>query len=75
MKIIIDKEQKKASLVFTDNEIEILKNNNNSFVIRSEDLPHFKNHLMHIVFELSQSTPNVLSRGHEEISSEEVTKK
>ena len=75
MKIILDKEQKKASLVFTDGEIEILKNNNNCFVIRREDLPHFKNHLMHVVFALSQSTPNVLSKGHEEISSEEVTKK
>ena len=75
MKIILDKEQKKASLVFTDGEIEILKNNNNSFVIRIEDLPQINNHLMHGVFELSQSTPNVLSKGHEEISYEEVTKK
>lgn len=75
MKINIDKDNNKASLVFTDKEIEILKNNNNSFTMKGEDLSHFKNNLMGVIFELAKISPNITSHGGEEISQEEVPKK
>ena len=75
MKINIDKDNNKASLVFTDKEIEILKNNNNSFTMKGEDLSHFKNNLMGVIFELAKISPNITSHEGEEISQEEVPKK
>tara|TARA_R100001591_G_scaffold116205_1_gene132820 strand:+ start:340 stop:567 length:228 start_codon:yes stop_codon:yes gene_type:complete len=75
MKINVDKDNNKASLVFTDKEIEILKNNNNSFTMKGEDLSHFKNNLMGVIFELAKISPNITSQGGEEISQEEVPKK
>lgn len=75
MKMIIDQVKKEGSLVFTDKEIEVLKNNNNCFTIRSEDLPHFKNTLFNMIVQLTKITENVQSFGDEEISSKEVTKK
>jgi|TARA_Y100000114_G_C11503470_1_gene205545 hypothetical protein len=75
MKFDIDKVNKTASLVFSDDEIEILKKNNNKFTIKAESLPHFRNHFMYIIFELGKMTENILSSGDEEISQEEVTKK
>ena len=43
--------------------------------MKGEDLSHFKNNLMHSIFELAKISPNITSQGGEEISQEEVPKK
>ena len=75
MKITLDTKKAEAALIFTDKEVETLKNNQNRFTITAESLPHFKNTLMHVIMQLTKITENVQSFGHEEISSKEMTKK
>jgi len=75
MKIILDKENKKALINFNDNEIKALKENNNNLTLKGEDLVHFKNHLMWVIYELTKITPDHLSSKDQEILTEEVSKK
>lgn len=76
MKFLIKKDGSEAMLSFSDKDVEILKKNNNNFIIRKEDLPHFKNHLMKIVMNLATAVDSdVSSRGHETISPKDISKK
>ena len=76
MKFDIDRVNKTASLVFSDDEIEILKRNNNKFTIKAESLPHFKNHLAKIITDLADIIPDkTQSYGHEEFKPLDISKK
>lgn len=76
MKFLMKKDGSEAMLSFSDKDIQILKNNNNNFIIRKEDLPHFKNGLANIVANLADIVKSeVSSRGHETISPKDISKK
>lgn len=75
MKINIDSEKKEALLVFSEEEINTLKKNKNTFTFKSNDLMHFKNNLMNIIVQLDKISPKGFSYGHEDITPKEVTKK
>ena len=73
----IDKNNSKAIIQLNDNEIEIIKKNNNQIIINAEELPHFRNHLMNVVVSLSKFDKNdfIESRGDEIFHPEDLTKK
>tara|TARA_R100001129_G_C5120870_1_gene190057 strand:- start:242 stop:475 length:234 start_codon:yes stop_codon:yes gene_type:complete len=76
MKFYVKKDGSEAIMSFSDEEVEILKKNNNNFTLRRKDLPHFKNHLARIITDLADVIPDkTQSYGHEEFKPLDISKK
>jgi hypothetical protein len=73
----LSKNNDKCIIQLSEDEIKIIKKNNNQIIINKEEMPHLKNHLMHVVFSLAKTENGrfVESKGNEVFHPEDLTKK